>query len=58
MHDDDDTKQDIFVGTRVSKPELAEIEAWRSQASPIISRSEAIRLLLRDALARPAEHLA
>jgi hypothetical protein len=50
----DDTRQDILIGTRVSPPELAELEAWRSRTSPIISRSEAIRLLLKDALAKPS----
>jgi hypothetical protein len=44
-----------MIGTRVTPPELAKIEAFRSQASPIISRSEAIRLLLRDALAKSTE---
>jgi hypothetical protein len=57
MHDDT-TRQDIMIGTRVTPPELARIEAWRSQASPIISRSEAIRLLLKDALAKPTEQTA
>jgi hypothetical protein len=51
----DDTKQDIMIGTRVTPPELAKIEAYRSRTCPVISRSEAIRLLLRDALAKPAE---
>jgi hypothetical protein len=54
----DDTKQaQVMIGTRVSPPELAKIEAYRSRTCPVLSRSEALRRLLDDALAKDAEQL-
>jgi hypothetical protein len=47
------TKPNIMIGTRVTKPMLDQIEAWRAKTRPVIGRSEALRLLLEDALAKP-----
>ncbi len=49
MHDDE--HRTIFITTRFASCERKSIEDWRRQHTPIPSRSDAIRELIRRGLA-------